>query len=431
MISPHPARGFPALVSHIRARLLRFRRGPAPTGPNPGSVRPGRFVRLALPAVVGFAALAQPGPAVAQMADGWPTRGGEGGREIVVDTLADSGPGTLRAALAQEGARVVRFAVGGEIWLSRPLEIDEPFVTVDAGDAPAPGISVMGDKVRIRTHDVILRHLRVRVGELAGGSDPDNRDGIALEGDPERPFRNILIDHCSIAWAVDEGLQLWGAGGRDVAVTNSIIAETLSRSIHPKGAHSLGFIVGPRIDDVLIAGNLMAHNNGRNPVIAGGSSAIVMNNLVYNPGFAAFHVYRREGEPPTRVSAVGNLVIAGPNTQAVLKTYPRGVNPGTQIYFAGNEGVDVTAFDPNEPLGGEGGPSPISAEKPIWREGLSPVPAEAVLDSVLTRAGARPDLRDETDRRIVAEVRARGGGIRDAPADARLARERPLETDED
>src|SRR5262249_39016217 len=106
----------------------------------------------------------------------YPTAGGEGGQVITVTTLEDSGPGSLREALSASGPRVIKFAVGGEIWLKDRLGVTNPFVTVDGSSAPSPGITLMGDRVRLRTHDVILRDIRVRVGALLTSSDPQSRD---------------------------------------------------------------------------------------------------------------------------------------------------------------------------------------------------------------------------------------------------------------
>jgi hypothetical protein len=123
-----------------------------------------------------------------------PVIGGTNGRVIEVTSLSDEGPGTLREALNADGPRTVTFKVAGEIRISRPLVINDPYITVAGETAPSPGITVMGDKIRILTRDVILRHIRLRVGET-GGSKPDNRDGFSIESYPEkkRPAYNILI----------------------------------------------------------------------------------------------------------------------------------------------------------------------------------------------------------------------------------------------
>ena len=55
--------------------------------------------------------------------------GGRGGNVIIVTSLKDSGPGTLRNACSQEGPRIVVFNVAGIIRLDSPIDVDEPYHT--------------------------------------------------------------------------------------------------------------------------------------------------------------------------------------------------------------------------------------------------------------------------------------------------------------
>ena len=343
-------------------------------------------------------------------------------RTITVTRLADSGPGSLRAALKQSGKRKIEFAVAGEIWLKKPLLIKMPYVIVDGETAPSPGISIMADKLRIATHDVVVRHLRIRVGDL-DGSKPKNRDGISIDTsrNGKRVAFNVIVENCSIGWAIDEGLAIWGEGSRDIIIRNNIIAETLRRSRHPKGAHSMGLIVGPGSRNILIQGNLFAHNQFRNPVIAWNTSTMVVNNLIYNPGNAGLHFYARKGKGPTIVSAVGNVLIAGPDTKSELRSFKKGINAGSKVYFTDNAAEGTVAFNLSERVGrSSSAPAPFVSRPPVWRAGLKPLASDAVYEAVLQRAGARPFERDAMDARVVSEVRSGSGRIRDRPADGRL-----------
>lgn len=363
----------------------------------------------------------------------WPTEGGNDGVDVVVDTLADSGSGSLRAALSQKGPRRIVFTVGGEIILKSPLVVRNPFVTIAGETAPSPGISLLGDKLRIRTHDVVVRDIRLRVGELPG-ANVSNRDGISIDRGGDYEVGNILIDRCSIAWAVDEGLAIWGAGISNVRVRNTIVAETLSRSVHEKGAHSMGLIVGRGVKDVVIEGNLFAHNMFRNPLIDAGASAVVINNLIYNPGWSGFHVYAKEGVGPTIVSVVGNSLIAGPNAQPERRfsSFGKGINRGSQVYYRDNLAVGREAFSTEERSGGDDpGPVPFVNSPPIWFDWIAAIPASDVEARVLAEVGARPGDRDETDARIISEVRSRTGAIKDSPVDKRLRAENSTRADED
>lgn len=355
----------------------------------------------------------------------WPTEGGDKGVVITVTSLADSGPGTFRAAVMVNKPRRIVFKVGGEIVLKQPLVIQYPDVTVAGETAPAPGISLLGDKLRIKTHDVIVRHIRVRVGELPGNSDPSNRDGISIDlGMPGMPVRNILIDHCSVAWAIDEGLSTWGAGIDNVLIRRTIVAETLNNSIHEKGAHSSGLLIGKGARNILVQGNLLADNAFRNPVIDGGADAVVVNNLIYNPGFSGFHVYPKPEVGPTNVAVVGNVLLAGPDTRPRIYSFSMGINPGSKIYYADNKAVGTVAFTETEKARGQ--PVPFVDTPPVWFDWIKPLPSSAVEKDVLADVGARPDDRDATDKRIIAEVSSNTGSIKDTPVDERLRVPRPL-----
>jgi hypothetical protein len=393
-----------------------------------GALIPERGLRITLLGVFAAVTLAiaaacdGPADAAAQLSATAVTRGGEDGRTIAVNTLEDSGPGSLRDAIEQTGPRRIVFKIAGEIWLKSPLVVREPFVTIAGETAGSPGISLMGDTFRVRGHDVIVRHIRVRVGALAGASSAQNRDGIAIDGSTsgEKPAYNILIENCSVAWSVDEGLTIYGPGSNNIVIRNNIVAEALLRSIHPKGPHSMGVLIGPLTRDILIEGNIMASNRLRNPVVSAGASAVIVNNLIYNPGGAALHFYSRRNTEPTIVTAVGNLVVAGPNTKPVLAAFQQGMAAGSKIFFRDNRAEGTSAFDTNETMPG-GEPAPFVDTMPIWRSGLSPLPASNVKAAAIKNAGARPWNRDETDTRIIAEIQNGGGAIPDQPAIKALA----------
>jgi hypothetical protein len=366
------------------------------------------------------------GPLSAQTAP-YPTAGGAGGAVVTVTSLEDSGPGTLREALDRAEPRVIRFAVGGEIMLKDSLHIRQPFVTVEGESAPSPGITIMGDRLRVRSHDVILRHIRVRVGALLTASDPQNRDGIQIDGaqDGSDPGYNVLVENCSVSWAIDENVQIWGKNNHDIVVRDCILAEGLAKSIHPKGGtHSAGLVVGPGIKNVLVQGNLFASNAFRNPVGSAGSSIVVINNLIANPGFNAFHLYGREGDVVALATVIGNVVVAGKSTSKKMGIFHKnGLNPGSQVYLKdntaeGTETFDLTSRPSNWPADG---PSPFVDTPPVpVPDGVKILPSAEVEASVLARAGARPNDRDEVDKRLIEEVKARSGTIKDFPTDPRL-----------
>ncbi len=361
----------------------------------------------------------------------WPTLGGEGGRIISVTTLSDRGPGSFRAAVEAEGPRIIQFAVGGEIWLERTLEIRNPFVTIAAETAPSPGITLMGDQIRIRTHDILMRHLRVRVGSRLKGPPPDNRDALAIDGgaDGLSPSYKILIENCSFSWSTDEIIQIWGPGNHDITVRHCILAEALNLSLHPKGAHSAGMIIGPGATNVLIQRNLFASNAFRNPVICSGSTGTILNNLIYNPGFSGVHVYGRDGDlaqTKLLVNIIGNQVIAGPDTKPILRLFQnvtRIFNLGSEIFLKDNAAQGTVSFDETErpPSWISRSTSPFVQKNPIpILESLPMIASSEVETDLLTHVGARPQDRDAVDLRIIEEVKHRTGSIKDTPTDPRL-----------
>lgn len=153
-------------------------------------------------------------PAASGAVEKWPgfgsdTPGGRGGQILRVTNLDAEGPGSLRAAIEAEGPRIIVFDVGGVLDLERKsLSITEPYVTVAGQTAPSPGITMIQGGISIHAHDVIIQHLRVRPGEASqakrSGWEPD---GISTSGGEAH---DVLIDHCSVTWAIDENVSVSG-----------------------------------------------------------------------------------------------------------------------------------------------------------------------------------------------------------------------------
>ncbi len=345
---------------------------------------------------------------------GMNTSGGRGGRAIRVTNLLPSGQGSLDAALSAQGPRIVVFEVGGVIDLNKArLNIREPFVTVAGQTAPSPGITIIRGSIFIQTHDVIVQHIRVRPGDAGepkrSGWEPD---GISTAGGDAY---NLLIDHCSISWAVDENLSASGpntegpdATSRRIAFVNCIIAECLNDASHSKGPHSMGSLIHDFCREIAIIGNLYAHNANRNPYFKAFTTGVIVNNLIYNPGSRAIQLSFADGEwenvdiipQNARVSVVGNVMIHGSDTRSGLAL----VSSKGDAYLEDNIAQDRTGAA--VPL--TSGNIRILNEKPIWGN-ITPLPASAVIDHVVESAGARPKDRDEIDQRIIREFLAREG----------------------
>ena len=350
---------------------------------------------------------------------GMNTPGGRGGRVIRVTTLDASGPGSLNEALSAGGPRIVVFEVGGVIDLGKQrLTIREPFVTVAGQTAPSPGITIIRGGMSIQTHDVIVQHIRVRPGDAGeakgSGWEPD---GISTAGGEAY---NVLIDHCSISWAVDENLSASGsrtegpdATSHRITFRNCIIAEGLDDASHSKGRHSKGSLIHDFCREIAIIGNLYAHNVQRNPYFKAVTTGVIVNNVIYNPGSRAIQLSFSDSEwqdsdiipQNCRVSVVGNVMIHGVDTRSGLAL----ASSKGDAYIEDNIALDQTGT--SAPL--TSGDVRILNGKPMWGN-ITLLPASAVVDHVAQHAGARPQDRDAIDQRIVREFLAREGRVIDS-----------------
>jgi len=351
------------------------------------------------------------------------TRAGRGGKVLRVATLDAAGAGSLRAALEAKGPRVVVFDVGGVIDLGKKrLAIRDPFVTGAGQTAPRPGIPIVGSGISVRTHDVLIRHLSVRPCDRGGkGSQPD---AISIGDGKGAKVYNVVVDHCSLTWAVDENASVSGPAGtvHDVTYSNCIISEGLSHSTHPKGEHSKGTLVIDGCKRVAILRNLYAHNFRRNPYVKADTSTVVANNLIYNPGQLAIMISCFSGKRPV-ASIVANVLIAGPSSPPGLGLIgTMGRSP--LVYRKGNVARDARGGARAILSGGKTravrkwrARVRVAKTPPIWPGTLTVLPAAEVVDRVLAGAGARPADRDPIDARIVQTVRRGTGKIIDSPKD--------------
>ena len=161
--------------------------------------------------------------------------GGAGGEVVVVTSLEDDGPGSLRAALETgTGPTIVEFGVAGEIVLQSTLSIERPFVTINGASAPSPGItlSLPGPNVSVvvqGTHDVIVTHLRIEGPRTPGQEPPGNEAGLAIDAEtaPDDEASNIVLDHLTVLATLGGGPDLWGEM-RDVTVSYCLVAKSYS-----------------------------------------------------------------------------------------------------------------------------------------------------------------------------------------------------------
>ena len=391
---------------------------------------------------------------------GWTeTRGGAGGKVLRVTTLAATGPGSLAEALATEGPRIIEFTVAGLIDLrEKSLKLTAPFVTVAGETAPSPGITITNGDLSIATHDVIVRHLRIR----AGAGTRARKSGWEVDGlTTGAGAHDVIVDHCSLSWSTDENLSASGPPFKGatpsewrkntshrITFSHCIVGEGLYDSTHSKGVHSMGTLVHDNATDIVILGNLYISNNDRNPLFKGAVRAAFVNNVIHNPGERiaqfGFVPSQWKGRELQRaaLTLVGNVARKGPSSAAEMVFFevwpnygPCDFHLGDNLFFdatgkslpAGPGFRDATQrrTDYTKPLPAGSGyefrlvayaPSPDMRKvesPPLWPPRLTARPAAETTAWVLANAGARPWDRDAVDRRLVEEARTGRGQLVD------------------
>lgn len=335
-----------------------------------------------------------------------------------VTTLADSGPGSLRECVEATGARTCVFEVSGRVRLKSLLRVRNPYLTIAGQTAPAPGIVISDHGLRIQTRDVLVRHIQLLFGDRMPALDRDNLDGISVGGTSTKPAYNVVLDHCSVGWALDEGVTVWAAGTNRVTLMNSIVAEGLDCSVHPEGCHSAGVFVTEGVSRVSIHDNLVAMNQDRNPRFKAGTSGEVVNNVVYGWGASNSNLFNlsdtARANTPLLVNAVGNFYRPAPWSAAGKPAlYANPVSSKTKVYLLSNVGPG-RPIDSGDEWKFSGISTSYRSSGPVIP--LSNVPPTAPADSyssVLAKAGSRPRERNALDARIVREVKAGSGSIKD------------------
>jgi pectate lyase len=157
--------------------------------------------------------------------------GGRGGDVYHVSNLDDRGAGSLRYGIeSMSGPRTIVFDVSGTIVLDSPLTISKPYLTVAGQTAPGDGITLARYPLNVSASHVVLRYFRVRLGDEI----VDRPDAVHIDAGS-----NIIIDHLSASWSIDEVMSSQSASVDLLTIQWSLIAEALDQSHHEKGAHEI------------------------------------------------------------------------------------------------------------------------------------------------------------------------------------------------
>lgn len=359
--------------------------------------------------------------------------GGRGGKVFVVTNLEDGGPGSFREAVESAGSRIVVFNVAGVIRLKQPLHVLAPYITIDGHTAPGDGVCVAGFSTLVDTHDVVIRYMRFR----RGATNLFDRDDC-LGG---QPIGNIIVDHCSCSWGLDENLSMYRHVYKPKGATEFLkyptLNLTLQWNISSEALDTFGHAFGGTWggNNTTFHHNLFACDTGRNPSIGMGYDFNFLDNVVFNWR----HRTLDGGDQSSHVNCINNYFKPGPATQNSAVRHriglpqPSTFKPDTtQRYgkwFASGNIVDGNATvtkdnwaggiqfkgfkikgDIENPDVEEGDASENLARKVRAREAFPMAvvkieSAQKAFENVLANAGATLPRRDSVDERAVRETR--------------------------
>ncbi len=341
-----------------------------------------------------------------------------------VTNLNNSGKNSFPDAISKEG-RIIVFDVSGIIELEGTLKITKNNLTILGQTAPGDGITISGGDIVLddNVKNVIIRYIRVRPTDKKSG-EPDGMGG--------RFNSNIIFDHCSVSWCVDELLTLYagsseeGVQGSSLTIQNTIGSESLKMSNHIKGAHGYGAILGGTNASYLY--NLLAHHDSRSPRMDRElQKTEFSNNVIYNWGQtnsaygAEPYSYNAKTYNPSYLNWIGNYYKYGPSTRENLRyrvfdiSAPKNVGDEmSKFYFHDNyvNGVGIINDYKNNTYINNYSKAELLTEKLDMGDcSFNAMSAEEAYNYVLDNVGATLPKRDAIDARIINDVKNGSGRI--------------------
>lgn len=338
-------------------------------------------------------------------------RGAANPQIYLVTNLNDSGPGSFRDAVSQEG-RFVIFRVGGIVNLLTQVVVS-PNTTIAGQTATGEGIVFLGPRVTFSgASNTIARYLRIRYGGTA-----QNQDASGLSNGA-----NMIFDHMTFTWGTDEVFSInWDSKGLspdNITIQNCIIGQGLHRH-----NHSAGGLIQPSGGKISLIGNLYICNKTRNNKIKGINEFV--NNVVYNWGnYGNTYGHSESGEAyimggdsagSSDVNIINNYFIGGPNTSTSTTTpFNRG-NANFNLYGSGNyfdnnrngvlDGDLVPADLTGYPTGDAATILSTPYDYPMKNTTLSAVDA---YNEIVTSVGASYPRRDQVENLMISDLMSKG-----------------------
>lgn len=326
---------------------------------------------------------------------------------LVVDNLTDdnigdeqTGRGSFRWCVTRPYPRHVLIEISGDNILTERLKIEHPYLYIAGQTAPGEGFAVHNFPIEINTHDVIVQNLIVRVGDRTDGSPPQGRGCFAIN----KGAYNVMIDHCSLSWSIDENISTWWTDGyepvHNVSVTNCFITWALNcakdsvQHPDPSHCHSKNIFAGHGSENISFDKNYIAFSNDRNPLFQGGVIGEIINNLIYdcknNVSFSEM------AQLITQASVINNMIVPGQDWDDSIAWF-NDINPSAQVYLSGNSGFEndwlhVRGYN-------EGIPTKI--DSPLILSNVEILQRNEIESYILKNAGARNWNRNEVDMQAV------------------------------
>ena len=338
-------------------------------------------------------------------------RGAANPQIYLVTNLNDSGPGSFRDAVSQEG-RFVIFKVGGIVNLQTQVVVASN-TTIAGQTATGEGIVFLGPRVTFSgSSNTIARYLRIRYGGTAQNQDASGVSSGA----------NLIFDHMTFTWGTDEVFSInWDSKGvspDNITIQNSIIGQGLHRH-----NHSAGGLMQPSGGKISLIGNLYICNKTRNNKIKGINEFV--NNVVYNWGnygntyghAESGDAYIMGGDSAGRsdVNIINNYFIGGPNTSTTISTpFNRG-NDNFSLYGSGNyfdnnkDGVLNGALVPADLTGYPTGDASTILSTPYdYPMKNTTLTAQNAYDKIVQTVGASYPRRDQVDNLMISDLMSKG-----------------------